>query len=82
MAGSWVLGEFIGAALMALSVVLLAVAGTASALVSGRSARPVPAARNRPIDRVEAVLFARYSRGEIDAAEYHEQLARAAEAIR
>ena len=77
--GIWLLGELIGAGFMTLSVVLLAVAGTAAALVSGRMPRPVPP----PLaaDRVEPVLLQRYARGDIDAAEYHSALARATETV-
>jgi hypothetical protein len=75
-----VFGELVGAGFLTLAVVLLALAATAAALHSGAAHHPVPAPVNGS-DSYEEQLFARYVRGDINAAEYHDRLAAAANRI-
>ena len=79
--GAWLVGELVGAGLVALAVVLIGLLTIAAALHSGRTQRPVPV-RARSIDPFEAMVLAQYARGEINAAEYRDALNRRSSGLR
>ena len=79
--GAWLVGELVGAGLVALAVVLTGLLTIAAALHAGRTHRPVRV-RARSVDPFEAMVLARYARGEIDAAEYQRALSRRPSTLR
>jgi hypothetical protein len=72
--GAIALAELIGL----VSIVLLALAGTAAALQSGRPRTPAPVPVELRSDYlVEEMLLVHFARGDIDAQQYHDLLDRA-----